>query len=128
MSLLRGPSALPRVAREAAGDDIVPDRLASLSPRDHVVVVQLATGLALPTVLALEVVAGQDVDPGELHPLFAHRDVLLDPSHGWHLEGHGRGRDFYVILFQYLDLPLDKLADRILPVDYSVGLHPGVEQ
>lgn len=92
------------------------------------IVVELATGESPTAILALEVVTGQNVDPGELHPLFAHRDGFLDPSYGWYPEGHGRGRDCSVVLFQYFDLALDKLANCVLPMNDTVGLHPGVEQ
>src|SRR5205807_5727707 len=64
--LARGAAALADVAGHAGADDVLPGGLAALAARDHVVQAQLAGRELLAAVLALVVVAGEDVPAVEL--------------------------------------------------------------
>ena len=67
MRLPGGAAALPTIAVDAARDHVFPRALATERARDHVVEVQLGALRLHAAVLALEVVAGHQVDAAEAH-------------------------------------------------------------
>src|SRR5262245_49733140 len=78
--VLERPVALAQVARRAGGDDVLPDRLASLRARHDVVEGQPAAGAA--AVDAAPAVAREEGAPRDLaldRP--RHTDVLDEPDH-----------------------------------------------
>src|SRR3954447_2351247 len=109
--LLQRPVALAQVARRAGGDDVFPDRLASLRPRNDVVERQAAAGGA--AIHAPPAVPGEERAPRDL-ALDGARDanVVQQPDHVGPDEAAGRGA-------QGLVEPLDHL--RLALVDEHVG-------
>src|SRR5882724_7946884 len=75
VGLPRRAAALADVARHAGADDVVPRALAALAARRHVVQAQLRRRELPAAVLALVVVAGEDVPAIELHRLL--RQLLV---------------------------------------------------
>src|SRR5262249_56683859 len=93
VGLLRRAAALLDVAVDARADDVVPRARAALAARDHVVQAQLV-GRELPAaVLALVVVAGENVSPVELHRLLRQLVVIDKADRARHLDLALRGPD-----------------------------------
>src|SRR5262249_58813800 len=96
--LLGRPAALADVAGHAGADDVLPGRRAALAARDYVVQAQLGGRVLLAAVLALVVVAGEDVPPVELHRLPRQLVVGQEPDHARHLDLDAAGADPVVVL------------------------------
>src|SRR4051812_24003287 len=65
--LVRQAVALPRIARNAGADDILPVREPALVAWDHVVQIQVPPVQVLSAVLAGVFVALKEIVPGEFH-------------------------------------------------------------
>src|SRR5262245_23304739 len=74
--LLRRATALADIAIHTRAHDILPRRHAALAAWRDVVEAQLARRMLPPAVLALVVVAGEDVPAVELHRLLRHLVVV----------------------------------------------------
>src|SRR5262249_43732071 len=96
--LLRRPAALLDVAGHAGADDVLPGARAPLAAGHHVVEAQLAGRELLAAVLALVVVAGEDVPPVELHRLLGEPVVAHQPDDARHLDLAADGPDPVVVL------------------------------
>src|SRR5262249_732838 len=104
--LLRSPTALPHVARDAGADDVLPGRSAPLAPRHDVVERQLARGELLAAELALVVVTREDVPPVDLHRLLG-QPVVVDQADDWrHLDLAVHGSYPVVILLPEVARPV----------------------
>src|SRR5437870_2546578 len=86
VGLPRRAAALAHVAADAGTDDVVPRALAALAARDDVVQAQFRSRELPAAVLALVVVAGEDVAPVELHRLLGQLLVADQADDARHLD------------------------------------------
>src|SRR6266545_1790177 len=84
--LLGRAAALADVAGDAGADDVLPGALAALAPRRHVVQAQFRGREPLAAILALVVVAREDVAAVELHRLLRQLFVGEQTNDSWHLD------------------------------------------
>src|SRR5438445_1158799 len=86
MGLLGGAAAFANVATHAGANDVLPDALAALAARNHVIQAELRSRMFPAAVLALVVVAGEDVPAVEFHRLLRQLIVAHQPDHPRHLD------------------------------------------
>lgn len=117
LGLHRQEVSLLEVTCRASGYDVVPAGLTTVETRQHVVQRQEASLLLVvhTTVLALVVVAQQDVIPAELHPT-VHTDIILQHDNTGDRDGCGGRVDLPVSIFSHnLGGARVDLLDRFLP-------------
>ena len=128
LGLLRRPPRLAGVAGVTRRHDVLPHRSTTQLPRIHVVVVQLPTRSPLSAVLAREIISSQNVGPRELYALLVERDLRRKPGYRRNLKRHAWGsrheRLSIPCRFKRLDVRVEQLADRVLPRNNPVRLHP----
>src|SRR5205823_4971926 len=104
---------LADVARHAGADDVVPGAYAALAARHDVVQAQLRGRIALAAVLALVVVAREDVAAVELHRLLRQLVVVEQADDPRHLDLAVDGADPVIFLLAEVAGPvLAQLAPR----------------
>jgi hypothetical protein len=116
---VRRASALPPVARHAAGDDVFPVLAAAVSNRYDVIEGQLARRQRVAAVLARVIVAGVDVRTRKRHvvePAF-NLDVTKKANHGGELDAERHRSNLPVINRDHLYFSLAKQSDSLLPVN-----------
>src|SRR5262245_4377156 len=100
----RAPTFLA-IARDTAGDDVLPILTAAVGDRQDMIERQLAGGKGFPAVLALVIIPCVDVRPREGHvvepPL--DLDVAKQPDNRRELETDGNGADLPVVNRDDLD-------------------------
>lgn len=74
-------STFADIAVHTRANDVIPSRAAALASRDHVVQAQLARRKLLPAILALVVIAGEDVASVKLDGLFRQLVVTEQSDH-----------------------------------------------
>src|SRR5262249_23199520 len=111
VGLLGRPAALADVAGDAGTNDVVPGAHAALAARHDVVQAQLVGREALAAVLALVVVAGENVPPVELYRLPRQLVVAGQADDARHLDLAARGANPVVVfLAEVLGPELTDLA------------------
>ena len=117
-SLGGSSAALPPIAADARGDNVLPVLAATLRYRHDVIERQLRHGKTIPAVLTLVVVACIDVGAreGDIVEVAPNRDVAEQPNDGWKLEAHGNGPDLTIVDRNHLDLTLTPQGDRLAPI------------
>src|SRR5271157_3139739 len=88
--LRRGPIALALVARDTAGDDVLPHGTAAPRTRDDMVECQIFRHVPLAAILAPQPVPCVDVDPAELDPDALALEAVRQADDGRHRPGTGR--------------------------------------
>jgi hypothetical protein len=78
--------------------------------------------MARAAVLAFEVIAHRDVDPGELDGALAADERPKQSHDGRHLDADGDGANVLVVLLDDFDLAIENHADSALPADDPMGL------
>src|SRR5262249_39008049 len=86
MRLARRATTLPHVALQTRADDVIPGGYAPLAPRHDVVQAQFGGRKTLAAVLALVVVAREDVAPVEFHRLLGQLVVFQKADDARHLD------------------------------------------
>ena len=115
----RRAAALPPVAADAAGDDVLPVLAAAVRHRDHVVEGQLRGREHLVAVLTRVVVARVDVRPRERHVIepALDSDEAEEADDGGQLEAERHRPYLAVVDRDHLYLPLAPERNRLLPVN-----------
>src|SRR5205823_2357120 len=112
--LLRRAAALTHVALHAGADDVLPRALPALAARRDVIQAQLGGRELAAAVLALVVVAGEDVPPVELHGLLRQLVVIDEADDARHLNLARRRAHPVVVLFaEVAGAVLAQLAPRL---------------
>src|SRR4051812_13093221 len=127
---VRRAAALLAVARDAAGDDVVPVLAAALRHRNHVVERQLGCREAVVAVLARVVVARVDVRARERDVVETALDFdeTEEADDRGQLEAEGHRPYLAVMNRDHLHLPLAPERHRLLPVDDLQRLVRSVEE
>jgi hypothetical protein len=116
--------ALPSVAGNAAGHDVVPALVAAPGYGNDVVERELSGGKAVAAVLAAVVVAGVHVRPRERHIREGsfHPDVTEQAKHRRELHPDRDAADLPLVDGNDLDLPLEEERHGLLPGHDPQGL------
>src|SRR5438067_3201117 len=117
---VRSATALPAVARHAAGNDVLPVLSAALGDRHHMIEGELACGKLIAAVLTGMVVARVNVRARKryvVEPAFDF-DVAEKPDHRRELDSE-RHRSYFPVVFRdHFDFSLVKQGDGFLPVNH----------
>src|SRR5258708_2296550 len=121
--------ALLAIARDAAGDDVVPTLVAAASDGDHVVERELGGSEPASAVLTTVIVPGVDVGPGEgdVGEGTFHPDVTEQAKHRRELDPYRDAADLPVVDGDDLHLALEEHGDGLLPRNDPQGLVGRVE-
>src|SRR5258708_10585565 len=121
--------ALLAIARDAAGDDVVPTLVAAGGDGDHVVERELGGSEPASAVLTTVIVPGVDVGQGEgdVGEGTFHPDVTEQAKHRRELDPYRDAADLPVVDGDDLHLALEEHGDGLLPRNDPQGLVGRVE-